>query len=165
MLQPLVRRTWAPRGETPVHRTWDRHDRLSVISALTVSPNRRRLGLYFSMHDANINAALSERFIRRIRRHLGGKRLLLVWDRLNVHRSAAPRLARRGGITIEWLPPYAPDLNPVEQVWRQSKFTDLGNFIPIDLVDLTAEVAVSLSRMRTDHRLLKHFFDHAGLPV
>ncbi len=38
MLQPVVRRTWAPRGETPVHRSWDRHDRLSVISAITVSP-------------------------------------------------------------------------------------------------------------------------------
>ena len=33
MLQPLLRRTWAPQGETPLSHAWDRHDRLSVISA------------------------------------------------------------------------------------------------------------------------------------
>jgi transposase len=165
MLQPLVRRTWAPRGDTPVHRSWDRHDRLSVISAITVSPRRKRMGLYFAFEEHNVNAQSSERFIRRIRRQLGGKKLLLVWDRLNVHRSAAPRLTRRGGIAIEWLPPYAPDLNPVEQVWRQAKFTDLGNLLPVDLVDLTAEVAVSLGRMRHQPRLLRNFFVHAGLPL
>lgn len=47
MLQPLVRRTWAPRGQTPIQYNSDRHDRLSVISALTVAPVRQRLGVYF----------------------------------------------------------------------------------------------------------------------
>jgi hypothetical protein len=57
MLQPTVRRTWAPRGETPISHAWDRHDRLSVLSALTVSPGargrrrrrRRRVGLLFDV--------------------------------------------------------------------------------------------------------------------
>ena len=31
MLQPLRRRTWAPRGQTPVQYAWDRHDRFSVL--------------------------------------------------------------------------------------------------------------------------------------
>jgi transposase len=163
MLQPLVRRTWAPRGETPVHRSWDRHDRLSVISALTVSPKRRRLGLYFTVHDGNIRAAESEAFIRSIRRSLGGRKLLLVWDRLNVHRSAAPRLQRGGGITIEWLPPYAPDLNPVEQVWNQSKNATLANYLPNDLFDLHCAVAVSISKQKGQQALLRGFFQHAKL--
>ena len=47
MLQPLNRRTWAPRGETPVQYAWDRRDRLSVIGALTLSPVRQRIGFYF----------------------------------------------------------------------------------------------------------------------
>jgi transposase len=37
-LQPLVRRTWAPKGETPVHYSWDRHDRLSVIAGICFFP-------------------------------------------------------------------------------------------------------------------------------
>ncbi len=54
MLQPVVRRTWAPRGCTPVQKSWDRRDRLSVECALTVSPRRRCLGLYFQIHSHNI---------------------------------------------------------------------------------------------------------------
>ena len=51
MLQPVVRRTWAPKGETPIQYSWDRHDRLSVIAGITVSPVRCRLGLYFQIHS------------------------------------------------------------------------------------------------------------------
>lgn len=54
MLQPTVQRTWAPRGQTPLHKSWDRRDRLSVLSALTLAPRRKRLGLYFDIHTHNI---------------------------------------------------------------------------------------------------------------
>lgn len=46
MLQPVVRRTWAPRGQTPIQHSRDGRDRLSVISAISMAPRRRRLGLY-----------------------------------------------------------------------------------------------------------------------
>jgi transposase len=163
MLQPLVRRTWAPRGQTPVHRSWDRHDRLSVISAITVSPRRRRLRLHFEIHGDNIRAPQAIRFIHRIRRRLGGKKLLLVWDRLNVHRSAAKKLARGNGVAIDWLPPYAPDLNPTEAVWNHTKYVELANFIPADTTELAAHVATSLHFLRSEHDLLAAFFRHAGL--
>jgi transposase len=148
-----------------VHRSWDRHDRLSVISALTISPKRRRISLYFSIHSDHIRAKEAGQFVRRLRRQLGGGKLLLVWDRLNTHRSAAPRLAQSGAISIDWLPPYAPDLNPVEAVWRQAKYADLANFIPDDIHHLEAEVAVSLMFQRRDPDLLGSFFRHAGLPL
>jgi hypothetical protein len=53
MLQPLVRRTWAPRGQTPVLRSWDRHDRWSVMGALTAAPWALRLNFYFEFYDHN----------------------------------------------------------------------------------------------------------------
>jgi hypothetical protein len=53
MLQPLVRATWAPRGRTPVLKSWDRRDRLTALSALTLSARRRRLGLYFTVQRSN----------------------------------------------------------------------------------------------------------------
>jgi hypothetical protein len=53
MLTPLARRTFAPRGETPIQKCWNRHDRLSAISAITVSPERHRLGLYFQLIEPN----------------------------------------------------------------------------------------------------------------
>lgn len=162
MLQPLVRRTWAPRGQTPILRCWDRHDRLSVISVLTASPQRKRIGLYFAIHRDNIRATDCEKFIRALRRQLGGGKILLVWDRLNAHRSAATRL-QSAGIAIEWLPAYAPDLNPVEQVWDHTKYADLANLVPEDIDDLATEVALSLRTTRYRQPLLRNFFAHAGL--
>lgn len=51
MLQPVVRRPWASRGRTPIQYSWDHHDRLSAISALTLPPKRKRLGLYFQLYS------------------------------------------------------------------------------------------------------------------
>ncbi len=90
MLQPVVRRTWAPRGQTPVHHSWDRHDQLSAIPALTVSPKRRRLGLHFDIHDHHIRTDEVEAFVRGLCRH-SPEGLILVMDRLAAHRSAAKR--------------------------------------------------------------------------
>jgi transposase len=137
MLQPTVRRTWAPRGETPVLDCWDRHDRLSVISAITVSPQRKRLGLYFDIFDHNIVTDDFECFVARLLQRLG-RPITLVMDRWRVHRPGARRLEQRFGrrIGVEWLPAYAPDLNPDEQVWNHTKYADLANFIPDDVLHL-----------------------------
>jgi transposase len=164
MLQPVVRRTWAPRGVTPIHRSWDRHDRLSAISAITVSPKRHRLGLFFSIQRENVHASDATRFVRRLRRQLS-RRLLLVWDRLNVHRSAAPRLTRRASVEIAWLPPYAPDLNPVESVWRHAKYADMANLLPADLDHLETELIVSLANQGRNKSLLRSYFHHAALSI
>ena len=96
MLQPVVRRTWAPRGQTPIHYSWDRRDRLSVISAITLSPQRRRFGLYFDIHDHNINSDAFEVFVRWLRRQIR-RGIILVLDRWSVHRSGAQRLVDRFG--------------------------------------------------------------------
>ena len=121
MLQPTVRRTWAPQGQTPIHRSWDRHDRLSAISAVTVSPTRRRLGLYFDILDHNVKTDDFTAFVVHVLRRLG-RPITLVMDRYAVHRSAAKQLQRRFGrrVQIEWLPAYAPELNPDEPVFSVS---------------------------------------------
>lgn len=108
MLQPLLRRTWAPQGQTPLSHAWDRHDRLSVISAVTISPDRRRLRLFFAVHEENIRTPQVLEFLRELRRHLR-RRAILVWDRWNVHRSAARQIAQGhpGWFDFEWLPAYA----------------------------------------------------------
>ena len=164
MLQPVVRRTWAPKGKTPIHYSWDRRDRLSVISAITVSPERCRLGLYFDIHGHNIDTDTFESFVRWLRRRVR-RRIVLVLDRWSVHRSGARRLVERFGskVRIEWLPAYAPDLNPVEPVWSRTKYADLANYIPDDVRALACEVARSLDRAAGDQSLLRSFFHCAKL--
>ena len=166
MLQPVVRRTWAPRGQTPIHSSWDRRDRLSAISAVTVSPRRRRLGLYFDIHDHNIRTDDVEHFVVDLLQHLPHG-IILVMDRWPVHRSAARRLIKRFSrrLCVEWLPAYAPELNPDEQVWKHTKYDDLANYIPDDVRALRRAVRGSIRRTRGQQSLLRSFFEHAKLSL
>jgi transposase len=164
MLRPLVRRTWAPRGERPVLYSWDRRDRLSVIAGLTVSARRRRVGLYFAVHRRNVKTPEVDAFIRRVQRQVR-RPLVVVMDRLEAHRAAAKRLRGDRRFEVEWLPAYAPELNPAEGVWCRTKYCDLANHAPEDVLDLTVEAVVSLEITSSDQRLLRSFFDGARLPL
>ena len=166
MLHPVVRRTWAPRGQTPVLACWDRHERLSVISALTCSSRRRRLGLYFDIVDHNIVADDFVEFVARLLRRIR-RRILLVLDRWQVHRAGVRRLERRFGdrVRVEWLPPYTPELNPTEQVWSHTKYADLANFVPNNVFHLGRSIAESLRKTQSRKPLLYSFFQHAKLQL
>jgi len=166
MLQPVCRRTWAPSGQTPIQYAWDRHDRLSAISLIGVSPIRRRLSLYFQLLPENVNAADTIWLLRQLHRHYRRK-VVLVWDRWSVHRSAAAYFEQRHPewFEFEWLPAYAPDLNPVEQCWNHTKYSDLANFIPDDLDHLEGAVTKSISSQADDQRLLQSYFAYCKLKL
>jgi transposase len=167
MLQPVVRRTWAPRGQTPVLRQWDRRDRLSAISALTVAPRRRRFGLYWMLYRHNIRGPNVLQFLRALIRHLPHG-FTLIWDRSQPHRAATVRewLATRAPrIVVEWLPAYAPDCNPAEQVWGHTKYGDLANFTPADLDQLEGALVTSFTDTRGERDLLAAFFRAAGVRI
>jgi hypothetical protein len=94
MLQPTVRRTWAPRGHTPIHHSWDRHDRLSVTGAIIISPVQKRLGFYFPMSPHNLTGDDLFACVQLLRGHLK-RPLLIIWDRFSGHKKAA----RLGSLT------------------------------------------------------------------
>ena len=66
-------------------------------------------------------------------------------------------------IEFEWLPAYAPELNPVESRWSHTKYSDLANFVPDDTPHLKRAVRKSLKSQTTDHRLKYSFFLTAKL--
>lgn len=163
MLQPIRRSTWAPRGRTPIHDAWSRHDRLSVLSALTLSPRQRHVGLLFDVWGHNITAAEVLIMLRSLRRRFR-QGYLLVLDRWQVHRSAVRQLLGRTlKVEVQWLPAYAPQLNPCEQVWQRSKHVDLPNFVPEHREHLRLEVEDALDTMRHEPPILRSFFAWAGL--
>jgi DDE superfamily endonuclease len=122
MVQPTVRRTWAPQGHTPIQHRWDRHDRLAVTGALTVSPVRQRVGLYFSLVASNITGDEVFAFVQHLRGHRK-RPLLLIWDRFSGHKKAARLLRDLYGtrIHVEFLPASAPELNVVAQCWGHTQ--------------------------------------------
>jgi transposase len=164
LLQPVNRRTWAPRGETPVQYASARRDRLSAIGGATLSPQRQRINTYGQFKTGNVVATDVVAFLRHLHRQIGRK--LIVLDRFNVHRKAARLLKEQGAewLSIEWLPAYAPDLNPVEAMWSCTKYGGLANFIPDDFHDLEEAVLDSLSQFG-DHPIKRSYFQTAKLTL
>ena len=169
MLTPTVRRTLAPRGKTPIIKSWDRHDRISAISAVTVSPKRRKLGLYFRLlaDDVNAHGEDTVDFLRQLRRHIPGP-MTVLWDRGNIHdRSRVVRayLAGHPEVVTEKLPSYAPETNPDEMVWQHTKHGRLANFAPEDTAELRAVLVEEFGRIHGKPELLSAFIRHAGVPI
>lgn len=127
MLQPTVRRTCAPRGQTPILKSYGRHDRLNAVSAVTVSPRRRLLGIVFDLLDHNLATEDFEVCVDRLLRKICGP-ITLVIDRLGANKSASQRLLVEypARLAFEWLPPYWPDLNPTEHILGQYDVQLLG---------------------------------------
>jgi transposase len=165
-MAPLVRRSWSPRGLTPVLRQRGRcHQKVSVVAALCVSPGRDQLRFYFRLHrDANIRSPEIIVFLRALGRQLDGP-VMLVWDRLNVHRSIMVQnfLETEFNGAAWLLPPYAPELNPVEPAWSYLKMNPLAN-LAVRQVELLAAIAHRHSRA-LQHRqpLLRSFLAHSPL--
>lgn len=91
----------------------------------------------------------------------------MVLDRWSVHRAAARQILASGtkDIVFEWLPAYAPELNPVEARWGQTKFGDLANFVPDDTPHLEQAVHTSLTKQSHNAHLKASYFKTAQLRI
>jgi transposase len=165
MLTPTVRRTFAPRGKTPVLRAWDRRDRLSAISCVTLSPTSARPGLYFDVLTHNAHGEDIVAFLAGLHRRLGP--LTVVWDRSNIHgRSKLVKqwLARHPDVSAEDFPGYVPDLNPDEGVWGRAKYGRLANLAADGTDELRDWVVNELVEAKHRPDLLRGFVRQTGLP-
>lgn len=168
LLHPLVCRTWAPRGQTPWLRTRTRHRRrVSAIAGLSISPGRRRLGWYLQFHmDRSVRQDQVIEFLRHLRRHLHGW-LVVVWDHLGSHKGRTLRewLRHCRRIHLEFLPSYAPELNPNEYGWSYLKTGPLANYCPEDVDQLHDRVTVASAAVATEQTLLRSFVKATHLPI
>lgn len=168
MLGPLVRRTLAPRGQTPKLPVRGRHrQKVSVIAALTLSPRGRRLGLYFrTAVNGSFTGATVADFLRHLLRHLRG-RVVVVGDRWSGHRGPDVRAVQAANprLHLESLPAYAPELNPVEHLWSQLKWGRLANFAPDDADELDDRIRPELRSLTKRRDLLRGCWKGANLKL
>jgi DDE superfamily endonuclease len=148
------------------------HDtRVSLAALIAVRPGCRPR-LLFRTHRARRGDARKgftetdyARFLDAAHQQLGGP-LVLVWDGLNTHTSRAMRelIAARDWLTVYRLPPYAPELDPVEPVWSNLK-RSLANLAKHDIHQLTALVKTRLRQMQYRPGLLEGFLAKTGLDL
>ena len=166
---PLRRRSWAPRGQTPQLRQRGRSRRkVSVIGALVISPRRRCVHAYFGfLPEANYDGEAVLAFLKQIRQALRTP-LALIWDRLRAHRfePVAGWLAQhRHDVRAYLLPPYAPELNPVELIWGYAKSHRLAHFAPLELPELVMQTQLAAYAIGNDKPLLRSFIQHCSLSL
>jgi transposase len=167
-MAPFVRRSWAPRGHTPLLSQRTRtHQKVSILAALCVSPGRDQIQLYFRLcPQTNIATPHVIGFLCQLRRQVHSP-VVLVWDRLRAHRSKAVSqyLERTSSLHPVLLPPYAPELNPVEMVWGYLKTNPLANFAFLNLPTLTTTTRHYGRRLQRRQLLLRSFIRHSPLSL
>ena len=166
LMGPLVRRSWSPRGRTPVlYQRGRHHKKVSVIAALAVSPARDHVRLYFRLHpNADIQGSHVICFLRHLDRELHGP-WILIWDRLNAHRAkiTAQWIATRKNLQIVFLPSYAPELNPVEYAWGYLKMNPLANLALAETEQLARATHGHARSLQRKQGLLRSFIRHSPL--
>jgi transposase len=168
LMAPLVRRTWALRGQTPHLLQRGKHrERVSVAAALAWRPRDGRLTwAYETLVNGYYNNERTAGFLERLLRALP-RRLVVLWDGGSMHRgdpirSCVERFAPR--LTLERLPAYAPMLNPVERAWRWLKYGRLANFAPTDARHLDRAIRDALDAVADDQGYLRSFWHTSELP-
>lgn len=166
---PSVRRTWAPRGKTPVlvhrQRSWLR---ISAAAVVCYRWDGRRARLYFHLRPGSYNDESLIEFLRQLRRHFRGQQVLLLWDGLNSHHSQTMNdylKTQRPWLWTERLPAYAPDLNPTEGLWANVKGRELANRCDLDIADTIAAAHSGIRRVRGNQQLLFSFLGQTGLSL
>jgi transposase len=164
--RPSIRRTWAPKGETPVLIHAFNWSKMSICAAVGYRWDGRRSRLFFQTREGSYNTESLIAFLDDLKRHVHRQKAILVWDGLPAHKSRAMQdylLRQRDWLTVERLPGYAPDLNPIETMWGNIKGKELANRCAKDLGELDTAVRCGLRRVRRSRTLPFSFLKHADL--
>ena len=153
-------KTWAPRRKPPVLRRKSQRRQISTIAALTMNGR-----IYKRHYRQAIRGPQVVRMLSHLRACLK-RPLIVIWDRSSTHRSRVVKdyLEARPEISIEWLPPYAPELNPEEYCHGNGK-QRLRNTTPVSIDQMQRQIDRGFNRLRQRPDLLLSFFNHAGLGV
>jgi transposase len=159
-LLPMVVRTYAPCGQTPILKEFLSYKHLSLIGAVT--PQGK---LFLTVYAHSITSREVVLFLGQLLRMIAGL-LLVIWDGIPSHRSRIVKAYLADGaakrIHLEQLPGYAPDLNPTEWVWSYLKLADLANIACDHLQDLEVLIKNSKRRMQRRQQLIQSFVRNAG---
>ena len=128
------------------------------------SPKRQSLGLFYQLYFHNFGQEEVCVFLRDLLRHLRGPVIAILDHSSTHHGEPLERLQRRhSGLHVEYLPSYAPELNPDEGVWSLAK-RDLANGCPHDVEELTKDVIRSIEKIRKSPVRLRGCIKQSELP-
>jgi len=182
-MNPCLKATWAPVGQTPVVQFRNRHHKkVSALGAIALRPvsgsgggsggegagDSGSLELLVDWHPGSyVRGVEAAAFVQRLLKHIPQGPIDLVWDNLQAHKSPLVKQLAKDDprLRIHYLPPYAPDLNPVETLWSMTKYHRMANHAIDTLEELEATARRHVEAVGAERRLLEACFKSAGLAL
>ncbi|HEY3616780.1 MAG TPA: IS630 family transposase [Candidatus Sulfotelmatobacter sp.] len=154
-------RTWGKRGETPVVETTGARHGMSLISAITARGHMR----FMIKEKGGVNADVFIEFLKRL--ITGVKRpVILIVDRGPAHIAKKTKAfveSLNGKLRLFYLPPYSPDRNPDELVWKHLKADTVGRMAITDKADFKTKVRSSMRQLQSDPEKIRSFYQKPSL--
>jgi len=157
---PTVVATWSPCGETPTLNHVFGWSRCSIIS--TITPEG---GFHYRIYSCSIKSSQILTFLKHLLAHIK-EDIILFWDGIPTHKSNIVKdflEENEKRIEVHRLPPYAPDTNPDEFVFRYLKYVRVPNSCPKTHYELLTETRNGMEAIRRRPQIIQSFFRTAGL--
>jgi transposase len=154
-------RTWGKKGETPVVLSTGSRHGMSLISAITSRGKMR----FMIIEKGSVNSDVFITFLKRLM--IGSKQpIYLIVDGGTAHRSKKTRAfveTLGGQLKLFLLPPYAPDRNPDELVWKHLKADTVGRIVTTSKADFKSNVVSSMRSLQKNPKKIRSFFQKPSL--
>lgn len=168
-LWPPTRATYAPRGHTPALAHQGNRRTASMAAALGYDPSDPGRGprLCFDARPASYDTCALIAFLEELGAFYEYQPVVLLWDGLSAHWSKRMRAwaATQPWLTLEQLPAYAPQLNPVELLWSSMKKHELANLAGHHLSEVAQAAETAIHRITTQEHLPHSYLAHTGLQL
>ena len=148
--------TWAPQGRTPIVKASGQRPSVNMMSAIGLDGQ-----LHFMLVDGRSNAEVFKGFLQQLL--IGAENpIILVVDGHPIHKAKLVKefvASTEGRLELCYLPPYSPQLNPDEQVWKNVKERVAKQF-PRDKYDMRNMLREALERLKQLPEIIRGFFRH-----
>jgi transposase len=167
-LIPPVRRTWSPRGRTPILRHRFGWKKASMAAALGYRPDGQAARLCFHLQQPSYDTDTLIAVLDQLAGLYAGQRVVLIWDGLSAHWSTRMRAyldSQHDWLSAERLPAYAHELNPVEYLSANLKDVELANLPTTTLAEVADAAHQGIQRVCKRDDLVVGFLAHTGLSL
>jgi DDE superfamily endonuclease len=167
-LIPPVRRTWSPRGTTPILRHRMAWKKASMAAALGYRLDATSARLCFHLQQDAYDTDALIGVLEQLAGFYAGQQVVLLWDGLSSHWSYKMRAhldKQCAWLRVERLPAYAPELNPVEYLWANLKGAELANLSGDGVAEVADQARHGIRRVCDSDSLVMGFLAHTGLSL
>jgi len=158
---PVMGKTWALRGHTPVIKCNFNWKKITAIGGIDLQGE-----ICFKVIEGSVYAPDVIDYLQQLVKHLDGF-IVVLWDGLSAHRASCVKEFEeifKEKIAIFRLPAYSPDFNPMEWFWAYVKWDRMRGFCPMSLFELKSKLENIVNGMRRKPDLIQAFFGLCSLP-